>query len=126
MAQQADQTSFRWSRIDTGSITRQSSPGVGLAPDFTMSPNTVSKLPTTGFLLQLFAPLAGAAVPNAGGFIITVWVQDPATGRYSAFDSITIGFQELFVTYDIDASRIWFQIGGITTDGLIDFGIAEQ
>lgn len=126
---QADQTRFRWVRISTASITRQSAPGVGLLPDIIMTPYTVSKMATTGLLLQLQAPASSTpAVPVAGGFTITVWLLDPVTGRWSAFDDIVIDYKELFVSFDIDASQLWFQVTGIALggDGDIDFGIAEQ
>lgn len=128
MSAQADRSKFRWSRIGTGSITRQSAPGVGLEPDFTMTPFTVSKMATTGLLLQLQQPAVDPATPVAGGFEITVWVRDPATLRWASFDTLTIDYKQLFVTYDIDASDLWFQVQGIDVggDGDIDFGIAEQ
>lgn len=131
MGAQADVSKFRWSRIDVSGISRQSAPGQGLnpgatEPDFVLGPFTVSKMATTGFLLQLSEPTTTPAVAGAGGFTVTVWLRDPATGNWSAFDDISIDYQELFVTYDIDAAEIWFQVENVSSGSLIDFGIAEQ
>jgi hypothetical protein len=133
---QADRVAFKWKRIDSTDAARIIAPVNGFplgnpstAPDLTASPFTVSKMPTTGLALQLQAPGTDtAATANVGGFGIIVWVRDPATGNWSSFASVTIAYQQLFVTFDIDAADLWFQLDHTTVavDGRIDVGIAEQ
>jgi hypothetical protein len=133
---QVDRLSFKWKRIDSTDAARIIAPVNGFplgnpstAPDLTSSPLTVSKQPTTGLALQLQAPGTDtAATANAGGFGIIVWVRDPATGNWSSFASVSIAYQQLFVTFDIDAADLWFQLDHTTVavDGRIDVGIAEQ
>jgi hypothetical protein len=133
---QADRLTFKWKRIDSADANRVIAPVNGFplgnpstTPDLTSSPFTVSKMPTTGLALQLQAPGTGvAAVANAGGFGIIVWVRDPATGQWSSFASVSMAYAQLFVTFDIDAADLWFQLDHTTVavDGKIDVGIAEQ
>jgi len=130
-ALQADRTKFSWRRVDTTDVARIAAPPTGGLPDFTMSPVAVSKMPTTGLALMLQAPTSAgviAATPNAGGFGFFVWVRDPATGLWASFAEVTIAYQQLFVTFDIDASDLFFQLDAATVAvaGFIYIGIAEQ
>lgn len=124
---QADRTKYRWARISTA-LQANAAPSDGITPpDFTMSPLAPSKMPTTGLALMIKRPLTAlAAVPVALGFTIVMWVRDPATLAYSAFAAVSVPYDSLFVTFDIDASDIYFQIGGVSVDGFVDIGIAEQ
>lgn len=127
---QADRTKFRWTRLPSTnprSIAPADGPN-GDLPDFTMTPFAPSKMATTGLALMLKAGTTApvAATPGAGGFSITMWVRDPATLRWAAFAAVSVPYDALFVTYDIDASDIWFQIGNVAVAGAIDIGIAEQ
>ncbi len=127
---QGDLTKFRWTQIGDTSL-RSSGPSDGQAlspdPDFTMGPKTVSQMPTTGLLLLIKEPTdATPATPNAGGFNITVWVRDPGTWQWGAFDTVQIDYDQLFVTYDIDACEIYFEIDNVSVAGAVNIGIAEQ
>lgn len=126
---QADRSKFRWTRIPLAA-TRGAGPADGPngdQPDFTMSPTAPSKMATTGLALMLKAPTtATPATAGAGGFTITMWVRDPATLRWAAFAAVSVPYDQLFVTYDIDASDVFFQIANISVNGAIDIGIAEQ
>jgi hypothetical protein len=127
MSQQADLSRWRWTQVTTNVGNRNAAPFdgvIGTSPDFQMSPYTISKLSTTGLALMLGA--AGTAVAGAGGFSVTVWVRDPVTFTWAAFATVSIDRRQLFVSYDIDADEIWFQIGNVAADGTLNIGIAEQ
>lgn len=130
---QADLTKFRWKRVNTivnhtAAPTNGTASTSGTAPDFRLSPFTVSKMPTTGIGLMLQSPQLNPATAVAAGFTVRVWLRDPATKRWASFDDVSIAYQQLFVTFDIDAGELFFQFvaAGTAVDGNIDIGVAEQ
>lgn len=130
---QADLTHFRWLHFDSVATTNAANPvdgtpgNGGTAPQILMSPFTQEKLPTTGFLIMLkTSALLPAATPGAGGFLVTIWLRDPSSTRWAAFAGASIGFDQLFVTYDVDAGALYFQIGNVSVDGALEIGLAEQ
>jgi len=129
---QADEVAFRWIRVDTSVAARGTAPVDGLGttgtvPDVAMSPFTASKMPTTGLALMLHAPVSNTpATPNVGGFTVQVWLRDPHTGFWGSFASVTIDYRQTFVTFDIDAGELFFEVTGVAVAGTIDIGIAEQ
>jgi hypothetical protein len=139
--QQPDTSGFRWTRIDTtgagGADPHTATPsngndlitpGGGTPPDIILQPKSISGMPTTGFLLVWQETEAGAIIANAGGLSITVWVRDPNTWRWSSMAAVTIDVAQLFVTFDIDAAELYFEIdpATIAVNGKVDIGIAEQ
>lgn len=127
---QADTTRFRWFEAASAlGLTAPTDLTGGTVPHFVISPFTISKLPTTGILLMLKQSLdATAATFVAAGAAVTAWVRDPNSLRWAAFATVNIPYNQLFVSYDIDASEIYFQIGAasVSFDGAVDIGIAEQ
>jgi len=130
--QQGDVSKFRWSKVSTAALSRLAAPVSGFAggtnPDFTLSPFAPSQQPTTGFLLQLQTPSVGGSTPNVGGFGVTPWLRDPATGFWSSWATQTMDFGQLFTTFDVDAAQLFFQFDGATVNaaGGVYIGIAEQ
>ena len=133
MPAQADITRFTWLHADSVAASWAAAPVDGTSgnggtdPTFTMSPFTLEKLPTTGLLLMLkTSPILPAATPGAGGFSVTAWLRDPSSLRWAAFAAVSVGFDQLFVSYDIDAGELYFQITNVAVDGALDIGLAEQ
>lgn len=126
MAQeQADLSAGRTYRLST--VTHASAPTDGVTePTFVLSPQAPGMLPTTGFLLDLSAPSSGAAVPNAGGFEITVWRHDPILRRFFAWEPVFVDFRQDWGTSDVDACEFYLQIAAVTTPGNVDVTITEQ
>jgi hypothetical protein len=101
--------------------------GGGAEPTFVMSPETPTGQQTTGFLIFLKEPTTGtAAVPTSGGFTVTIWVRNPITYSWAAGASVVMDYDQAFVTGDLDASEIYVQIQGATTQGTILVHFAEQ
>jgi hypothetical protein len=101
--------------------------GGGAEPTFVMSPETPTGQQTTGFLIFLKEPTTGtAAVPTAGGFTVTIWVRNPITYSWAAGAPVVMDYDQAFVTGDLDASEIYVQITGATTQGTILVHFAEQ
>ena len=121
--------------LSTGRAIRRSTAAAAAAPtdkvttpDYVMSPNVAVGLKTTGLLLLLKAPSAGAAVPVAGGFSLILWLQNPVTGSWGAASPITIDFGQWFVTFDFDAAALYFQIDAtsVGTPGNVYIEVMEQ
>jgi len=109
--------------LGSGGADHNTAPTDGTTePDWRMSPVTPTGLKTTGFVFGFKAPTAGAtaATAPAGGFTVVVWVRNPVTRAWFALQSVTVGYNQLFGTFDLDASEIYFQITGQTVGGSID------
>lgn len=130
MPSQADVSRFRWLNFASVAVSLAVSPADGVTgdtPQIILSPFTVSKMSTTGFLIMLKAPTtAVAATAGAGGFSVTIWVRDPATLRWASFAAQSIAYDQLFKTYDVDCVEIFVQLTNVAVDGAIDIGFAEQ
>ncbi len=106
-------------------------------PHFILSPQTPDTRPTLGFEFCLLTagitPLS-AAVAAPGGFQVTVWAMIGAT-QYSdgsgppAWASFTpqagINLNELYHSFDVNATVLRFQIGNIATHGSITVAFCE-
>ena len=95
-------------------------------PTFRMAPVTPTGLKTTGFLIYLKAPLLGTLPAATGPFSVTIWVRNPVDFTWAAGESVTMDYNEAFVTGDIDAADLYVQIEGAAVDGFIDVYFAEQ
>lgn len=97
-------------------------------PTITLGPQSTTGLKTTGIILSLQQPAVGGAVPTAGGFDITLWIQNPATGSWASGDTVAIDYRQAFDTYEFDACSLYFQIGASTvgTPGDIWLEVMEQ
>lgn len=111
--------------------------GVGppdMGPHFVMSPETTDGRPALGFQFALLNShiFAGVrATPGAGGFSVTPWilvanamtVQSP---EWVAMATIAgVGVNQLFSSFDINASAVRFQIGNVAVDGAVQIMFAE-
>jgi hypothetical protein len=97
-------------------------------PDWRMSPVTPTGLKTTGFAFGFKAPTAGATAAGApaAGFTVVVWVRNPVTKSWFSLQSVSVGYGQLFGTFDVDAAEIYFQISAQTSNGSIDVHPMEQ
>jgi hypothetical protein len=95
-------------------------------PDYSMAPVTSTGLVTTGLLIILSAPVTTPAVAGAGGFAVTVWIQNPITTLWGSFATVNINYGEAWVTYDIDAASLYFQIGNVASGDSIYIDALEQ
>lgn len=124
--EQADETAFRMLRVNTATdhtaAPTDGAPGTGTDPDFILSPSAPGGVATGGFATFL----AAAATAGAGGFSVTVWVRDPVSYRWSAFQAVSMNTRELFMTWDVPASELYFQIGNISVNGTVDIHVAEM
>lgn len=116
---QAELSKGRPLSIDTA--THDDAPVDGTTePDMTMSPRSPTGLPTAGLAFGVFEPTDDAAIATAPGFTVTVWVRNPATKHWFAFEPRTgVNFRDLMGTFDIDAAEIYFQFESVDTDGLV-------
>lgn len=97
-------------------------------PTYKMSPQTPTGLTTTGLALGLKAPNASPATAVAAGFSVVVWVINPVTLAWFSNSTAVIPFGQLFVTFDFNASGLYFQVlaASVAVDGNIDFHLWEQ
>lgn len=125
-SEQADITAGRTVRI--GTATHAAAPTDGTTePDVVLGPTAPGGTPTSGFLFSMTAPATGAATALAGNFTVTIWARDPALKRWAAFEAKTgVDFRQLYVTADVDAVELFFQIGNVNAAGNIDVMVAEQ
>lgn len=126
-ATQIDLSNGRQILITTAGNAAAPTDGV-TQPTLVLGPQSGTGLKTTGIIMFLVAPASGAAVPNSGGFDVTLWVQNPATGSWAAGDTTQIDFRQAFDTYEFDAIPLYFQIGAssVTTPGDIWLEVLEQ
>jgi hypothetical protein len=127
MTTQIDLSSGRQIAIDT--TTNAAAPTDGAtAPTIILGPQSTTGLKTTGILMWLRQPGSGGAVPTAGGFDVTLWVQNPATGSWASGDTTTIDYRQAFDTFEFDAIPLYFQIGAssVGTPGTIWLEVLEQ
>lgn len=127
MATQIDLSSGRQVAID--STTNAAAPTDGTTqPTVILGPQSTTGLKTTGILMFLRQPPVGGAIPNAGGFDVTLWVQNPATGSWASGETTTIDYRQAFDTYEFDAIPLYFQIGAssVATPGTIWLEVLEQ
>jgi hypothetical protein len=126
MATQALLSRGRIVRLTTAAAAAAPVDGV-TAPHFTMSPITATGLQTTGLALGLKAPTVGAAA-STGSFSIIAWIMNPLTMSWFAFAAEDIDFSQGFVSFDIDAAALYFQIvaSSVGTPGSVDLHLWEQ
>lgn len=92
-------------------------------PHFILSPETPCGTKTVGFEWTLFASglfsVETAATPGVGGFTVTIWelIANTQIGDISfmpiwaSFEpKTTVGLQELYHSFDVNASAIRFQV----------------
>lgn len=97
------------------------------SPTYNMAPTAPAGLQTTGFAFFLTAPTTSPAVADTGGFTVTVWVRNPATGNYGALSPATgVDYGEAFGSFDLDASDLYFQISNVLTPGNVYLEVWEQ
>jgi hypothetical protein len=134
MSVQAELTTFRWLLLtvpntDPSALTPQVF-STGYAPaHFTLAPVTPTGLATTGLLFMLKSPGFSGGSPataGAGGFNVTPWIIDPGTKMVGSGATFPANYDELYSTFDFDASLIYFQIGNVSVGGSVFVGICEQ
>ena len=101
------------------------------APHFLMSPNTNDSAKSLGFEFGL-VPIVGGATATAPGFTVTIWrlievlMQQGVGKQWLSFADLTsVNFNELYSSFDINASPLRFQIGNVDVDGPILIAFAE-
>lgn len=110
MAQQAALSKFKQFFVDDTDTLFEPVDSPSTDPQFTLSPIAPSGLPTTGFALMLKAP-PGSEGAATGPFSVTPWLRDPVTGMWASGATQTgVGYSQLWVTFDVDASEIYFFI----------------
>lgn len=96
-------------------------------PDITLAPDSTTGLRTTGFCVGIKAPvIATPAGSPVGGFTLTAWLRSPVGGTWFSFSSLAVLYGALYVTFDVDAAGLYFQISGQTSPGTIDVYLMEQ
>lgn len=128
MADQAELLAARPIRLATTTVSAAPTDGT-TDPHVVLSPVAPSGLRTTGFFFGLKAPTASgvtAAVAAAGDFTVTVWIRDPVTKFwFSARARTGVAYGQAYMTFDLDACEIYFQIGNIGTNGSVDIHVSE-
>lgn len=135
--QQAQLSTFRWLFVSSASVAAAPNavnpfpfnPSPLASAHFVMAPVTPHGLQTTGMLFMIKAPdFTGgtAATAGAGGFTVTPWILDPATTIWGSGAAFSASYDQLFTTFDFDASAVFFQIGNVAVAGNLMFGICEQ
>jgi hypothetical protein len=106
-------------------------------PHWILSPETPDGRPCLGFelgLLENLSVVAGSrATPNGTTFEVTIWRLVTATQldsgvtipRWLAFETVDIGFNQLFHSFDVNTAAIRVQIGNILQQGSLTLAIAE-
>jgi hypothetical protein len=114
-------------RLTTAGIAAAPTDGTTL-PHMQMSAQTPTGMTTTGLALGLKAPTVGSATAVAGGFTVSVWLVNPVTLAWFASASAVIDFSQVFVTFDFNASGVYFQVAAasVAVAGSIDFHAWEQ
>ena len=103
--------------IKLGTAATANAPTANTEPHVRMSPKAPVGLETTGFFFGLVQPAVGGATPIAAGFTITVWVRNPVTKHWFAFQSQSVGYNQAWVTFDVDAAELYFQIAAASVSG---------
>jgi hypothetical protein len=126
-ASQAELNRAPIQRLATTAIAAAPTDGTTL-PHRIMSPRTVTLHKTTGFALGLKAPSSGSATAVAAGFSVVIWIYNPVSRAWFACAATDIGYNQAFVTFDFNASGLYFQVAAasVTLDGNIDFHCWEQ
>lgn len=101
-------------------------------PHFLMSPQTPDGFRVEGAEWCLLQPIAGAAVPGAGGFTVTVWrlidvtMQQTIGKQWASFAPVTgVGYSELYHSFDHNTIALRLQIGNVATDGDLYIAFCE-
>lgn len=113
MADQPRISTGRQFLIDTAVNAAAPTNGITL-PTFRCSPEAGPGLTTTGLVFGLTQPGAGGATPNAGGFSLIWWIQNPATGNWFSMAAQLVDYRQAFVSFDFDASALYLQIDAAT------------
>ena len=126
-ASQAELNRAPIQRLGTAAIAAAPTDGTTI-PHRIMAPWTTTGHKTTGFAIGLKAPAAGSAVAVAAGFSVIVWIYNPVARSWFACDPVSVDYNEAFVTFDFNASGLYFQIAAtsVFTAGNIDFHCWEQ
>jgi hypothetical protein len=105
----------------------------GTLPHIRMSPVTLGGNQTSGFLFyfsRLSAASAPQAVPDIGGFTVTIWVRDPNTFNWTAMAPATgLDYYQLWICTDVDAmDGLYFEITNVVFEAqaLLYLHFAEQ
>jgi len=95
---------------------------------FVMAPLSTTGLQTTGVMLGLKAPTVNPATAVAAGFSVIMWILNPVTRAWFAASAVSVPYNTAFVTFDLDASALYFQIdvASVSVAGDIDFHVSEQ
>lgn len=125
MSDQADVSRGRVLRLSTAAVTAAPTDGT-TDPAMVMSSRTPTGLETTGLWIGLKAPTAGSATAGAGGFTVTVYVRNPTTGAWFSCSSTSMAYGQAFVTFDFNASELYFQITNVAVAGNVDVHVWEQ
>jgi len=113
MSEQSELSAGRILTIDTSAL---GAPSKTTPPQITLAPNTPTGLKTTGFLFFLEAPSDAAAPtsPAVAPFGVTLWIRNPVNGFWAAAQPLTgVGYGEAYVTYDVDAADLYFDITAV-------------
>lgn len=96
-------------------------------PDMTLAPDSTTGLRTTGFAFGFKSPLIGppAGMP-VGGFTVTIWFRSPVARSWFSFEPGLVVYDGLYLTFDVDACEIYFQIAGEASPGNVDVFAMEQ
>jgi hypothetical protein len=133
-----DQSSIASSTPPTATVFNPRAGGFDGGPHFIMSPRTPDGYPTLGFCFGLFGapgvPVASQATALAGGFTVTPWVLiDTISGQpglmvstWMAMEPTTgVLLNQLFSSFDINASAIRFQITNVNVNGSLGIIFCE-
>ena len=108
----ADQAAISTGRqFKVGTAANAAAPVNGTTtPTLRCSPEVGVGLKTTGLIFGLVQPGAGGATPNAGGFSLIWWIQNPATGNWFSMAAQTVDYNQAFVSFDFDAAALYLQV----------------
>lgn len=114
-------------RLATAAIAAAPTDGTTL-PHRIMSATTATGLQTTGLAIGLKAPSVGSATAVAAGFSVVVWILNPVTLAWFSCLAASIPYGECWVTFDFNASAIFYQVTAASVAGAgdIDFHVWEQ
>jgi hypothetical protein len=141
---QAAQMGGRWISLKTADIANAPvngtfglpgfAPAITGWPHYTLSPEGPTG-PTLGFALGLSSPNdavamihdAPAAIAAAGGFVVTVYVLNPAGNCWFSMPAVSINYGELWETWDVSPCGLYFRVAAasVATPGTIYFHVME-
>lgn len=125
--QQALVNRARIFRLGTAAIASAPTDGT-TQPHYAMFSVTQTGLATTGLAVGLKAPTVNPATAISAGFTVTLWLLNPVTLAWFSSASSSIPFGQAWVTFDFNASFLFFQIAAasVSVAGDVDFHVWEQ